>query len=214
MLNIYKLRVSFTPNNNLSFDIINDILKNRCERYIAGYEIGKQNETPHIHAYIEMSVDRETIKNDIRKAILPHIMKRPEWSFTQVKDWLDDPDGIKPKCYALKDGDFTQKGFSEEEMLTLKQFEEKTKISIKEAKKERKTQLQQIEEDCKFSEFDFTFHEPKSHISTSVVIWYRDKGILIREFAIKSILQTLFLKYIPSYTEEFRLKLLSQLITF
>lgn len=198
-LQYYKLRVD---TDNL--DTIEDVLKKYTSKYIVSLENeGKEN--PHTHSYIETDTKQATLRNVLRKTF------GAGNSSYSLKE-LDEQSPKEYLAYVIKEKNYRH-NLSEEVIKQAKEYDEKVKEGIKEKKQGRKTQLQKIEEmyaeelkDLPCRGFGI------AKITQLVVGYFKETGILVREFAMVSIVQTLSLKYVPEYAGDLERRILDKIV--
>lgn len=194
MTECWKLRVDLEV---VSLDVVLHLIDSVSNVYC--YVREKLDTNPHAHFYLETVVKEATIRNKLRKLGLTGNGK---YSMKHV----DKAMPVEYLAYMLKEGKPVYVNIPPEVIEESKKYNEEVKASIKAKKEAKKTQLQQIEEDIPdLSERDV------HGIINGVVMWYKEKGILIRQFQLTSICQTLALKYTPDYVQKLENKILQQM---
>ena len=106
-------------------------------------------------------------------------------------------------------------GYKSKEIEEIKKYNDKVKNEIKERKAKRRTTLQKIEDEY-FSEVQEDNimlingelrYITKPYVIEKVIKYHTDNNVLIRQFMIVSLCQTLCLKYVNSYSREFQQKI-------
>lgn len=205
-IDYWKLRV--TLSETVSFDSILPIVKKYSgDCYIGCVETGSITEKPHTHWYLELRVSHENVRKALRRLGLKG-----------NKDYsLKTLDGDKPLeycAYCLKQDRYVHNGLTQEFIEECIEYDLKVKDEMKNKKKRGKTQLQQIMEDVDFTKIitgESHSYTVKRNVVQAIVLWYKEKGILIREFALKSNAQTILLKYYPDYVEDLTSKITNQI---
>lgn len=182
-MEFYKLRVDTDEINGLK-----DIIVKYCSVYlIAQEDAGSEN--PHCHAYLETNTKQATLRNVLRK-------NYGSGNSSYSLKALDEQCPVEYLAYCVKQNTYIH-NLPDEVILRAKEYDKKVKIQMKEKKKNRKTILQRMKEEFKYEERkDLTYDE----VITDVIKFYKDHEILIRENMIVSQVQTLLIKYVPSYS--------------
>lgn len=183
-MDYYKLRVD-TVAVSLQ-DVVNVVGK-----YSTGYMYSREGEetNPHLHFYIETTTKEATIRSNLRKLGLSG---NGAYSLKS----LDSRYPLEYIAYMIKEGDYRCKNIPDSVIEEAKAFNLKVVEEMKEKKKSKKTQLQCVEEFAKGLGKDLE----KFTLSTwvyCVLDYYKQSGMLVREFQIIAISETLFLKYSP-----------------
>ena len=190
----YKCRID-THDQKEVFDFVKKI-----DRYIIAFENNTDGTNPHVHYYIETDFKRDTLVKRIKK------MKNysPGNGFYSLRELTPDEDGYtKYLAYIIKDNDIQTKGFTSEELQTIRERNDLVVQEMKERKQKRKTVLQQIVEKYDYDNKPPTHFKPYRIIS-EVVSYYIEEEKLVREFLIVSQVQTILLKYSKEYEYLFR----------
>ena len=208
--NAYKLRV-----DSHDLDQIGELVRRYTSCYLFCLEnVGEEN--PHSHFYLEL----------LPGAKVPAIR-------AFIRKWTGGGNGkysmkaveyrpIAYLAYCTKEGSYTT-NLPTELIKEAIAYDERVKIELKEKKKSRRTVLQKIEDKYFLSgemaetnghsirlrpDGSYWGQESIVHV---VVDYYRSEGILVRQFMLVSLCQTLCLKYVPSYDYSFERKILDQL---
>jgi len=103
-------------------------------------------------------------------------------------------------AYISKQGNVQHRGFTTCELAWVDLYDHIVKLQIKAKKAKRVTQLQEL---CALVDAMKVEHPNipirASDIPALVVDFYKDRGILVRQFQLVSLCQTIMLKYIPTY---------------
>ena len=181
-MDYYKLRVDTVAVS------LNDVVK-MVGNYSTGYMFSREGGTdnPHLHFYIETTTKEPTIRSNLRKLGLSG-----NGSYSLKS--LDSQYPTEYIAYMIKEGDYTCKNIPDSVIEDAKVFNSKVKEEIKLKKQAKKTQLQCVEEYVHSLGKDCTRFGLSSWLRC-VLMYYKDSGILVREFQIIAISQTLYLKY-------------------
>lgn len=181
----YKLRVDTV---NVEDTYIVDIIQQYSTVYM--YCLEGYPDNPHLHFYFETDTGSAMIRTRLRSLGL---QGNASYSLKEV----DEQYPIEYLAYMMKGNDWYQSGLPEEQITLAKEYNNKVKLEIKEKKKNRKTQLELVDE---YVKENMKYWVQKDHytllpITSLVIQYYKEKGILFREFQIISIIQTIYLKY-------------------
>lgn len=155
--------------------------------YLVAVE-GLDGENPHSHYYLEME---ENTATNLRAYI-----RRTVGTGNRVYS-CSEADSEKPVeylAYCIKCADYQSHNI---DLTAAKSHDYKIKDDRVRIKKERKSVLQSIIEHYKYDE---TGIMDASTCIDQVILYHREKGVLIREFFLVSLVQTLLLKYLPEYS--------------
>lgn len=186
--------------------------------YIYGYEI--KAERPHYHIYVETDMTYAQVKYQLIKYFCDKTHRgNSVYAFSKI-EYRDEDTNLPLKYigYCTKENNYKYENISDEDLKSAISIESKTQESIKEKKKSKQTQLQIL---CGILESLSTKDEEyiniknnatgttwtKDDIINLVITYYKEKEILIRQFQLVSLCQTLALKYTPTYEYELRHKL-------
>lgn len=149
-------------------------------------------ENPHSHYYLEMSKKTKIAMADyIRK----HVGSGNRvYATAQCKEF----EPVEYLAYLTKQGDYESHNI---DLTKAIEYDEKVKQIIAEKKVQPKTQLDKIQ--LWSVEKGIEFSDVHSIIDT-VIDYYKEQGILVRQFQIVSLVQTLSLKYLPDYRDQFK----------
>ena len=197
----WKLRI-----HTDDIDKVEDVLKKYATSYVVSFETAQRE---HIHSYLETTQKEATIRNKLRKTF-------GSGNQTYSLKELDEEKPIEYLRYVVKDGLYRH-NLPQDLIDKAIESDLQVKEGMKEKKKSKKTQLVLIreryfnkrvknhlgvEEDFK----DYTL----SYVLDSVMEYYEESDILIREFQLVSLIQTLSLKYVKGYKTKFRSRLLDK----
>jgi len=199
MSQYYKLRVD-TDN----IDTIEGILKKYSSSYIVCLEnVGTDN--THSHSYLETTEKQATIRNVLRKTF------GSGNSSYSLKE-LDEQYPVEYLAYVVKEKLFRH-NLPQDVIDKAMAHDKEVKDGIKEKKANKKTQLEKIIEQNK--EQLEGMKEAKGfampEITDMVLKYYKENNILVREFQIISLVQTLSLQYIDGYLEEYSRRLVDKM---
>ena len=199
MSQYYKLRVD-TDN----IDTIEGILKKYSSSYIVCLEnVGTDN--THSHSYLETTEKQATIRNVLRKTF------GSGNSSYSLKE-LDEQYPVEYLAYVVKEKLFRH-NLPQDVIDKAMAHDKEVKDGIKEKKANKKTQLEKIIEQNK--EQLEGMKEAKGFampdITDMVLKYYKENKILVREFQIISLVQTLSLQYIDGYLEEYSRRLVDKM---
>lgn len=198
----YKLRVD--TDNIMELERI--LLK-----YSSTYLICQENEgceNPHCHAYLETNTKQATIRNVLRK-------KYGSGNGSYSLKALDEQYPVEYLAYCIKEKNYRHT-LPEEQIEKAKEYDLKVKEEMKKKKAERRTQLQKIEEKY-FSnvvdgiDTELNRYVDVEHVADKVIEFYRENSILVREFMMISLIQTLSLKYVNSFDRSFKNRLIEKI---
>lgn len=193
-MKFYKLRVD--TNNK-------EKLKNLLMRYTEVYVIGLENgdsENPHCHVYLETNHRTDAIRMMIRKH---YGSGNGVYSLKE----LDEKQPIEYISYCIKDNNYIHTldtNFIEE----CKEWNTRIKTEIK-TKKDNKTTI--LEKIIKHYDYENQQDIWIPTVIDNVLEYYKENKILVREFQIKSQVQTILLRYVPKYQRMFKNQLLQSI---
>ena len=198
-MNFYKLRVD-TDN----IDTIEGILKKYSSNYIVCLEnVGTDN--THSHAYLETNEKQATIRNVLRKTF------GSGNSSYSLKE-LDEQYPTEYLAYVVKEKLFRH-NLPQDVIDKAIAHDKEVKEGIKEKKANKKTQLEKIielnKEQLEGMKQAKGYSMPE--ITDMVLKYYKENKILVREFQIISLVQTLSLQYVDGYLEEYSRKLVDKM---
>lgn len=149
-------------------------------------------ENPHCHCYLKTVLKRDTMVKRIKQ--LKNYVKGN--GFYSLRELIPDDDkNLKYHAYMCKESKPTYHGFTSDEIEEIKAYQSKVKEQIKEKKAKKRTILQQMEDKFNYKRGEvFT-----DQVVEDVINFYEEQGTLVREFAMISQVQTLLLKYDPTY---------------
>lgn len=206
MSTYYKLRV-----DTQNLDLIESILKKYSSKYIVSLE-NEGTENTHSHSYIETTEKQATIRNVLRKTF------GSGNSSYSLKE-LDEEKPVEYLAYVIKDKNYRH-NMNQEDIEKAKEYDKQVKDQIKEKKLSRKTQIQKIEEKYftpdKLHIVSNSGYESKQswteeQVLEVVIQYYKEEEILIREFQLISLTQTLSLKYVPYYGDRLKSRILDRM---
>ena len=145
---------------------------------------------PHCHIYMESTFANTTLRVPIRKAV-----GSGNKAYSLVKC---DHMPMKYFAYIVKEGRYYSSGISEETLKEALEYDDKVKEDMKNRKKRGTTVLQKIIDHYGWDENPPTWLPA---ITESVILYYKETGTLVREFAIISQVQTICLRYVPEYKD-------------
>lgn len=178
----YKLRI-----DSIDPDVISHIANHYSpDCYLFAVE-GLTETNPHTHFYLEMEGKPTALRAYIRKHV-----GAGNGIYSLVE--LDECKPVEYLAYCIKGGDHQSRNI---DLDPAKSYDFKIKDDRSKKKKERKTVLQSIIEHYQFDTVPFS---DRSTIIDQVILYHKEKGVLIREFAMISIVQTLLLRYDPTYS--------------
>lgn len=178
----YKLRVDTIDPEVLGY--ITHHYSPDC--YLVAVE-GLTDTNPHSHYYLEMEGKPTALRAYIRKTV-----GAGNGIYSLVE--LDTEKPVEYLAYCIKGADYTSHNIDLE---PAKSHDFKIKNDRVKLKKEKKTVLQLIIEHYKYDE---TGISDRATCIDQVILYHKEKGVLIREFAMISIVQTLLLKYDSDYS--------------
>lgn len=187
MLTPYKLRV------DLSDTTLEDVLKCLRDCYAYAYVLeGKMTDNPHVHFYLYTMVKDATLRKRLRN------LKLSGNKSYSLKE-LGEKDPIEYFAYMMKEGTPVWHNIDAKVISDSADYNKKVRDSIKKTKEAKKTILQQLIDiiDAKGDD-DWT----KVEIMNIVIDFYKKRCVLVREFQLVSLCQTLCLKYVPLYDRE------------
>lgn len=204
----YKLRLTI-DNSSFNMEKIETLLSKYADNYIYVYEVSKKN-VPHFHFFFNSNRKPRTL----RKYISDTFGKgNSVYSLSETEE--DYP--LEYIAYLFKDGTpIYNKEFPKD---VIKQSSElsQTIESDKKRKKTKNTFNSIIDKyfppDSEILKHDLWWNS--SYVISSVIEYHIDNGILIREFSIVSLIQTILLKFSKHYREvEFPKKINNRLSEF
>lgn len=139
------------------------------------------SENPHLHVILDSETPVQTIRNNIRKY---GFKGNASYSVSLVRD------EVKALAYVIKDGDIILCTFEDTIMELARQYD----IKVKDSVKKKSQTLPAIEEYARKSVPDITKLGIQSWLRLAV-LYYKEQGLLFREFQVISQVQTLFLKH-------------------
>lgn len=182
---MYKLRIDI-PNNKRE-----DVVKLCCKYtslWIVSYEGGTNN--PHCHLYIHLLCKQATIRNRIRKDFGGG---NGSYSLKEV----DEEYPMEYLAYLVKEGDYVHSdNFPQDKLSSALVYDLRKKKQMKDAKSNRLPVWKKILEECKDIEYN---NDTRQEISKRIVAYHYKNEILIRRFALKSYLDTIYLKLFPQF---------------
>lgn len=195
----YKLRVDTDD-----IDKIEAILKKYTSSYIVCLEnVGTDN--THSHSYLETTEKQATLRNVLRKTF------GAGNSSYSLKE-LDERYPIEYLAYVVKEKLYRH-NLPQCEIDKAIEYDNNIKNEMKEKKANRKTQLEKIIELNK--EALESMKEGKGYalpdITKMVLKYYKDNKILVREFQIISLVQTLSLQYVDGYLDEYSRRIVDKM---
>ncbi len=159
------------------------------EHYCSGlylFSFEEQTSNPHCHLFFESDTPRNTMVSYIRKYV-----GSGNGSYSLVMLTEEDEGFNNYLAYIIKDGDYKH-NFSKEKLEEVRSYDKRVKSQIKERKALKRTQLQILIED---HGEQIEKMQSVEEVVKLVVQFTIQKGTLVREFQIKSLVQTLALKY-------------------
>ena len=178
----------------------------------------------HTHYYIVSAVKEKTLRSHLRDVVgSGSSTARGNAIYSLSEMTLDNqPFAVEYLAYMCKEGKvYLSELFPTDWLQLAKQADAVVKASIKEKRKQKGTVLQVIEsavlENWETISDGYRVN-PDGEILTSntlvpfVVKLTKAKGTLVREFALVSIIQTLLLKYDPSFEDILQTKLLEKIL--
>lgn len=197
MIKYYKLRVD-TDNKEELFER----LKKYTDTCIVSIEnIGLDN--VHCHCYFESMTSSLTIRQMIRK----HYGSGN--GIYSMKE-LDEEKPIEYISYCIKEGNhLISPSFDSAFIRECNEWNARVKSEIKTKKENKKTVLDKIIEKYDYENQDDIWMPT---VVDNVLLYYKENKILVREFQIKSQIQTILLRYVPGYQERFRDQIMESLI--
>lgn len=197
-MNFYAIRISCP---DLYPTLLKDVKSYVWCKHAADDDVNRD----HYHYYIKTHLTSDAFRKRIREHPLygtedPEDHKRMMGNkffalktlvITEGFDYPVEPLGylMKPSVKNCWTEDFEQ--LKEE----IKKYCEEQNEKRKKNKANRKTVLQDMEDTFGYTVGDVTQHE----VVSDVIRYYKEKGKLVREFAMVSQVQTLLLKYDPNY---------------
>lgn len=200
----YKLRIDI--------DHHDDSLTHGLDKYSYIVE-NPTGSNPHIHYHLITTFTRDTFVKRVKKLSEYSATESGKhgngfYSLSLMKP--DDNGYLRYDAYLCKQGLPTYHGYSIDEIVEIENFQEKVKVEIASSKKARRTQYQCIVDEYFAGAEDGVTGDMVITIQycvESVVDYYRKNLILVREFMMQSLIQTLCLHYVPY----FRLNFISHL---
>ncbi len=166
-----------------------------------------RDSNPHIHYHLITTLTRDTFVKRVKKLseYSVHETGKHGNGFYSLSLMKPDDDGyLRYDAYLCKQGNPTYHNYSIDEIVEIEDFQEKVKLDIAEKKKGRRTQYQCIVEEY-FNEerimADLTI--TIEYCVYAVVDYYAKNEILVREFMMQSLIQTLCLHYVPRFRSNF-----------
>lgn len=172
--------------------IVQHIVKKYSTRHLVSFEgddLDDTKEKSHTHFYIEAKPD---LKLD---AIRQWLRTQGYTRRYSLKEIDDENLPIEYLAYCIKKKNYTH-NLTADEIAQVQKYDLNVKKDLKEKKQQRKTILQQLDESL---EPIWKTTLDKQKVIDAVIDWYKERGTLIREFAIVSQIQTLLLKHYPQY---------------
>lgn len=191
-----------------------DAVEELCNRYFSqwlyAFEKGSfDDENPHCHFYFSTLKKEAAIRMYIRKTF-----GRGNRVYSMKN--LDEQYPIAYLAYCMKQGSFKIHDVPDDVLDEAKNYDNKIKNEMKEKKESKKTQLQKlmkvIEDLMDADGLDDGKWWTLERVSDIVIDFYKDNEILIREFMLVSLIQTLALKYVNGYDYKFRTKLMERIL--
>lgn len=205
MINVFKLRIDTSP-----CDGVQQLCDKYAKEYLYTYEnTGEEN--PHVHMYLQLSKQSRTVRAYIRKVF------GSGNGVYSLKE-LDEQYPIEYLAYCMKLGEPTH-NLPNEIIDKAKSYDLDVKRSMKEKKSSRRTQLQILDDiigtECELQGDVYVRSNGlipcKEFVVDTVIRYYKDEKKLVREFMIVSLVQSLCLKYVPSYDYELKRKILDRI---
>lgn len=196
MMKFYKLRVDTNDKEELY-----ERLKKYSDTMIVSIEnIGLDN--VHCHCYFESTTSSLTIRQMIRKH---YGSGNGVYSMKE----LDEPKPIEYISYCIKEGNqMISPSFDSAFIRECNEWNARVKSEIKTKKENKKTVLDKIIE-------HYDYENKKElwipQVVDDVLLYYKENKILVREFQIKSQIQTILLRYQPTYQKMFKDQILDSL---
>lgn len=194
VLEFWKLRIDTTDKEK-----VKKFIKMYAGLHFVCFE-NEGEENPHMHAYFETVCTEKSIREWIRR----HFGAGNR--IYSMKEVEHNP--VAYLAYLLKQSNFYH-NLSEELMKEVHIHNEAVKTSMKEKKAAKRTQLQTIDDEY-FKGSSTTVVQDRYQgqieviwseaiIMRVVIAYFKERGSLIADFRIMSLVRTLSLKYVPSY---------------
>lgn len=196
----YKLRID---SDNL--EEVVKLISKYSDNWLCSIE-NEGTENVHTHSYIETYQKEATIRNAIRKSY-------GSGNGTYSMKELTEEKPIEYLAYCVKEKKYKH-NLNQELVDKALEYDLKIKKDMKEKKENRKTILQRIEQKYFNNVVDGVLDGVYLGIETvldKVIEFYKEEGILIREFQLVSLCQTLGLKYVNSYDRNIKRKILEKI---
>lgn len=184
----FKLRVDL---EDVSLDSVLDVVMHFSNVYMYCSE-DSDGDNPHCHFYLEVDKGSAAVRTKLRSLGL-----KGNSSYS-LKE-LDERNPVEYLAYMMKGKDWKNCGVPEDIIEEAKNYDKKVKAQMKEKKAQRRTVLQKIEDEYDLPKVWGDAPPTLKQVVSKVVEYHKKSGVLIREFAMVSITQTLCLKYMPSY---------------
>lgn len=191
----YSLRITTS-----NYESLKEFLGKYVNAYVLAREVGSATSKTHYHLYIETLTEAATLRLNIRKRFgsgnSNYSMKKTE------------KDPVEYISYIIKDGEYETHNIEDSFFSECQNYDLKVKNEIieKKAKKSSRQNIMFSYIDEKILEYPFQNEEYevlRSRIAKALIQYYIQENLLIRNFQIKSQLDTYLIRKYPIHIDEF-----------
>lgn len=164
----------------------------------------KLDNNPHAHFYIESTTKEHTMRKHIREKL--GLKGNGSYSLKQV-----EKDPIAYLAYMMKEGEPQFVNISSEVIDESISYNDVVKNSIKEKKEKKKSMIERVRNHLANTMPDYPVKytlEKYEEIYTKIIDFHIDNGVMLREFQLKSIFNTIGCECAPRFKTQYINKLM------
>lgn len=193
----YKLRVTLLE---CTYTEVDTLISKSSSIYGIVEEKGKQEENPHIHAYLVLDIKEDTFRTRLRK--LTRSMRGNQlYSLKELQVSEEEPYAIEYLAYMMKEGTPTWVEIPSEVLEEAKQYDTNVKEEIKEKKEKKKSRYQRLTEGFELYCKEEDLSLPSENVQLDYIIkFFRGERCQVSLSTLQTWLLTLKIQYSDPHT--------------